>query len=309
MLVIKNLEKSYGKFKALNKLNLEIKKGEIFGFIGPNGAGKSTTMKIISGLLSPDSGEVYIDGVDAIKNNKKLKEKIGYMPDFFGVYENLTAIEYLEFYASIYGIVGKEATDLGMDLLELVNLSDKYNSNVDGLSRGMKQRLCLARCLVHNPDLLILDEPASGMDPSARYEMKGILRNLKEMGKTIIVSSHILPELGEVCTNVGIVKNGEVVCQGTEEDIMKKAKGTSPVIINVLNSPEKCIKVLKEIPEVVDSIEEENKITVNINGNDEVIKNVLKQLVLKDVPVVNFTKSVGNLEDVFIQVINEGEEV
>ena len=172
MLVIKNLEKSYGNFKALNGLNLEIEKGEIFGFIGPNGAGKSTTMKIVSGLLSPDSGEVYVDGIDAIKNNKELKDKIGYMPDFFGVYDNLRAIEYLEFYASIYGIVGEEARKLSMDLLELVNLQDKWDANVDGLSRGMKQRLCLARCLVHNPELLILDEPASGMDPRARFEMK-----------------------------------------------------------------------------------------------------------------------------------------
>jgi len=152
-------------------------------------------MKIISGLLYPDSGDVFLDGVDAVKNNKLLKDKIGYMPDFFGVYDNLSAIEYLEFYASIYGILGDKGRKLGYDLLELVNLSDKSDSNVNGLSRGMKQRLCLARCLVHNPDLLILDEPASGMDPRARFEMKNILKNLKDMGKTILISSHILPEL------------------------------------------------------------------------------------------------------------------
>ena len=144
MLIIKELEKKYGKFKALNNLNLEINEGEIFGFIGPNGAGKSTTMKIVSGLLLPDSGEVYVDEIDAIKNNKKLKEKIGYMPDFFGVYDNLKSYEYLEFYASIYGISGKDIKKLSMDLLELVNLENKYDSYVDGLSRGMKQRLCLA---------------------------------------------------------------------------------------------------------------------------------------------------------------------
>ena len=205
MLIIKELEKKYGKFKALNNLNLEINEGEIFGFIGPNGAGKSTTMKIVSGLLLPDSGEVYVDEIDAIKNNKKLKEKIGYMPDFFGVYDNLKSYEYLEFYASIYGISGKDIKKLSMDLLELVNLENKYDSYVDGLSRGMKQRLCLARCLIHNPKLLILDEPASGMDPRARFEMKNILKNLKEMGKTILVSSHILSELGEICTNLGII--------------------------------------------------------------------------------------------------------
>ena len=233
MLTIKNLVKSYGNFKALDGVNLEIEKGEIFGFIGPNGAGKSTTMKIVSGLLSADSGEVYVDDIDALKNNKLLKEKIGYMPDFFGVYDNLKALEYLEFYASIYGIVGEEARKLSMDLLELVNLEDKWNSNVDGLSRGMKQRLCLARCLVHNPELLILDEPSSGMDPKARYEMKGILKNLKDMGKTIIVSSHILSELAEICTKVGIIKNGKIVCQGTVDEVMLMAQGSAPLTITV----------------------------------------------------------------------------
>lgn len=305
MLVIKNLEKSYGSFKALNGLNLEIKKGEIFGFIGPNGAGKSTTMKIVSGLLSPDSGEVYVDGIDAIKNNKALKDKIGYMPDFFGVYDNLKAIEYLEFYASIYGILGKEARDLGMDLLELVNLQDKWDANVDGLSRGMKQRLCLARCLVHNPELLILDEPASGMDPRARFEMKGILKNLKDMGKTIIVSSHILPELGEICTNIGIVKNGRVVSHGTVEEIMSRAAGASPFVITVMDNVEKAIESLRELPEVKDISLDGNKITANIAGGDKEGKDVLKSLVLKDVSVVGYARAVGNLEDVFIQITED----
>lgn len=265
-------------------------------------------MKIISGLLSPDSGEVYVDGIDAIKNNKALKDKIGYMPDFFGVYDNLKAIEYLEFYASIYGIVGKEARELSMDLLRLVNLEDKYDAYVDGLSRGMKQRLCLARCLVHNPDLLILDEPASGMDPRARYEMKGILRNLKEMGKTIIVSSHILPELGEVCTNIGIVKNGVVVCQGTVDEIMTRAAGASPIVFTVLDKEEDAVKALKELP-YVDSIKvDDKKITANIKGDDEVISNLLKFLVLKDIPILNYSRAVGNLEDVFIQITADSDE-
>lgn len=308
MLVIKNLEKSYGKFKALNGLDLEINKGEIFGFIGPNGAGKSTTMKIIAGLLSPDSGEVYVDGIDAIKNNKALKDKIGYMPDFFGVYDNLKAIEYLEFYASIYGILGKEARQLGMDLLELVNLQDKAESNVDGLSRGMKQRLCLARCLVHNPEILILDEPASGMDPRARFEMKGILKNLKEMGKTIIVSSHILPELGEICTNIGIVKGGKVVMQGTVDEIMLRAAVTSPFVITVIDNVEKAIEALRELPIVREIAVDGNKITANIAGGDKEGYDVLKALVLKDVQVIGYSRSVGNLEDVFIQITEEDNE-
>lgn len=305
MLVIKNLEKSYGNFKALNGLNLEIEKGEIFGFIGPNGAGKSTTMKIVSGLLSPDSGEVYVDGIDAIKNNKELKDKIGYMPDFFGVYDNLRAIEYLEFYASIYGIVGEEARKLSMDLLELVNLQDKWDANVDGLSRGMKQRLCLARCLVHNPELLILDEPASGMDPRARFEMKGILKNLKEMGKTIIVSSHILSELGEICTRIGIIKNGSIVCEGTVEEVMLRASGTAPINITVMEDPEKAIEVLKQIPDVKEISLDGNEVTASVAGGEKEAKEILKALVTQDVSVIGFAKAVGNLEDVFIQITED----
>lgn len=308
MLVIKNLEKSYGSFKAVNGLNLDIEKGEIFGFIGPNGAGKSTTMKIVAGLMTPDSGEVYVDGIDAIKNNRKLKEKIGYMPDFFGAYDNLKAIEYLEFYASIYGILGKEARDLGMDLLELVNLHDKYDAYVDGLSRGMKQRLCLARCLVHNPELLILDEPASGMDPRARFEMKGILKNLRDMDKTVIVSSHILPELGEICSKIGIIERGKMICSGTVDEVMLEVSGNTPVNISVIEKPEMAVAVLKEIPYVTSTKIDGNNIQCFFKGGDNEISNILRILIDKKVPVVTLTKSIGNLEDVFIKITDKGDE-
>ena len=290
MLRIKNLEKSYGKFKALDNLNLEIEKGEIFGFIGPNGAGKSTTMKIITGLLSPDSGEVYVNDIDAIKDNKKIKDEIGYMPEFF---------------ASIYGITGDSVKKLSMELLELVNLTNKYDSYVDGLSRGMKQRLCLARCLIHNPKFLILDEPASGMDPKARFEMKNILKNLKDMGKTILVSSHILSELGEICTDIGIIEKGHMVCQGKVDEIMNRVSGNYPIVINILNSAEKAVKILKENPKIEKVNYEENKVIVYFNGNDEETVEVLKSLVVNDVPVISFNKQQHSLEDVFMKITNE----
>lgn len=308
MLSIKGLEKTYGDFKALNGLDLTINKGEIFGFIGPNGAGKSTTMKIVSGLLTPDSGEVYVDGIDAIKRNKDLKEKIGYMPDFFGVYDNLKAIEYLEFYGSIYGLSYSEGKKIGMDLLELVNLKDKAESYVDGLSRGMKQRLCLARCLMHNPKLLILDEPASGMDPRARFEMKNILKNLREMDKTIIVSSHILSELGEICTNIGIIERGKMVCQGTVEEIMEEAKGNNPLFITVIDGVEEAIKVLKEIPTIGKVTFDKNKITASLNGDEAKAAEVLRTLINRNIKVTSFNKSEGNLEDLFIKLTENVED-
>lgn len=308
MLKIKNLEKSYGKFKALDDLNLEIEKGEIFGFIGPNGAGKSTTMKIVTGLLSPDRGEVYVNGIDAIKNNKKIKDEIGYMPDFFGVYDNLKTWEYLEFFASIYGITGDTLKKFSKELLELVNLTDKYDSYVDGLSRGMKQRLCLARCLIHNPKLLILDEPASGMDPKARFEMKNILKNLKCMGKTILVSSHILSELGEICTDIGIIEKGHMVCQGKVDEIMNRVSGNYPIIINVLKEPEKVVKILKENPKVERVYYEENKVIAYFNGSDEESVELLKNLVVNNVPVISFNKQQHSLEEVFMKITNEQEE-
>ena len=300
--------KSFGEKQVLNSISLKVKKGEIFGFIGPNGAGKSTTMKIVTGLLSPDRGEVYVNGIDAIKDNKKIKDEIGYMPDFFGVYDNLKTWEYLEFFASIYGITGDTLKKLSKELLELVNLTDKYDSYVDGLSRGMKQRLCLARCLIHNPKLLILDEPASGMDPKARFEMKNILKNLKCMGKTILVSSHILSELGEICTDIGIIEKGHMVCQGKVDEIMNRVSGNYPIIINVLKEPEKVVKILKENPKVERVYYEENKVIAYFNGSDEESVELLKNLVVNNVPVISFNKQQHSLEEVFMKITNEQEE-
>jgi len=302
MLTIINLEKFYGKYKAVNGLDMHLKKGDIFGFIGPNGAGKSTTMKIIAGLLPADGGEIYVDGIDALKDNKKLKEKIGYMPDFFGSYENLKVIEYMEFYASIYGIVGKESKDLIIDLLELVNLKDKIDAYVDELSRGMKQRLCLARSLVHNPELLILDEPASGMDPRSRFEMKGILKNLKDMDKTVIISSHILSEMNEICTSVGIIEEGKLIYSGGINNLLSRMSSANPLKIIVSDKVKESKVILSELPYVTNIKENSKELTVFFNGGEVEISNTIKALVLKDIPIVSFTQVSQNLEDVFIKI-------
>lgn len=313
MLKIVDLQKNFGSFCALNHLNLEIARGELFGFVGPNGAGKTTTMKIISGLMRADGGSVTIDGIDVLKNSRKLKEKIGYMPDFFGVYDNLKTYEYMEFYASVYGILGRDARELCNNLLDLVNLSDKIDSYVDSLSRGMKQRLCLARSLVHNPELLILDEPASGLDPRARFEMKEILKNLCGMGKTIIISSHILPELAEMCSSIGIIEHGSMVALGTVDEIQNTLNTVKPVRI-CISDPKKtaqAVRLLKENPAVKNLSMQDSTISAVLKKGADTAADqaaLLSSLVLAQIPICSFHQEEGNLESLFMQITEKDED-
>lgn len=312
MLKIIDLQKNFGSFQALNHLNLEIAKGELFGFVGPNGAGKTTTMKIISGLMRADGGSVTIDGIDALFDSRKLKEKIGYMPDFFGVYDNLKTYEYMEFYASVYGILGRDARELCNNLLDLVNLSDKMDSYVDSLSRGMKQRLCLARSLVHNPELLILDEPASGLDPRARFEMKEILRNLCSMGKTILISSHILPELAEMCSSIGIIEHGSMIACGTVEEIQTTLNTTKPVIIRIADAEfmSQAILLLKENPAVKNLSVQDTAISAVLKETADTVQEqaaLLSSLVSAQIPVCSFHQEEGSLESLFMQITEKEE--
>ena len=305
MLEIKQLNKTFGKFTAVDNLDLHIEKGELFGFVGHNGAGKTTTMKIVAGLLAATSGDVYIDGIDAFANRKEIKRKIGYMPDFFGTYDNLKAIEYMEFYASMYGIVGKEARQTSLNLMELVNLSDKTECYVDSLSRGMKQRLCLARSLVHNPDLLILDEPASGLDPRARFEMKEIMKNLGSMGKTVIISSHILPELADMCTTIGIMQHGKLIMHGTVDEIQMEALHARPLNIKVLDHKEETIKILREDPKTKHVSEREDYIVADYMGDEMETARLLQRMMAQEILVESFYKEKGNLESLFLELTSE----
>jgi ABC-2 type transport system ATP-binding protein len=237
-----------------------------------------------------------------------MKEHIGYMPDFFGVYDDLKVSEYLEFYASIYNIKGRERKKITDDLLELVELGHKREAYVDSLSRGMKQRLCLARSLVHNPRLLVLDEPASGMDPRARVEMKEILKNLKSMGKTIIISSHILPELAELCTSIGIIDKGSIVISGSVSEIMQQVYSRKLVRLKVMNRVEEAMMALKEHPCIEKLTVSENTIQAGFEGGDAEMNRVLTDLIAKGIPVVSFAQLDGNLEDVFMRVTKGDEE-
>lgn len=247
MIEIIDLTKRYGKFTALDSLNLNIEKGSVFGFVGQNGAGKSTTFSILATLLAPTSGSAFVNGYDVQKEPKLVRKQIGYMPDFFGVYDQLKADEYLHFYGASYGIPFAEREKLIPRTADLVNLSHKRESYVDLLSRGMKQRLCLARCLIHDPEVLILDEPASGLDPRARVEMREILKELKSMGKTILISSHILPELAEMCDTIGIIDQGKLVAQGSVADIQAQLRGERLILVKVLGNVETAISFLKMI--------------------------------------------------------------
>lgn len=307
MLKIKNLTKQYGKFTALDNLNLEINKGDVFGFVGPNGAGKTTTMKIVSGLLKADSGEVYVDGVDATRNCKELKSKIGYMPDFFGVYDNLKVMEYMEFYASIYKITGAQAKHLCMELIELVQLSEQANSYVDDLSRGMKQRLCLARSLVHNPELLILDEPASGLDPRARVDMKDIIKKLHDRGKTILISSHILPELAQMCSNIGIIENGKMVVVGTVDEILSARGAARPIIMKFTANQEIAVEVLKKNHFVQNITILDNSVSILFKGDESEEAALLATMVNHGAMISFFAREESNLESLFMQITNKEE--
>lgn len=317
MLRIENLTKKYGKFLALDNLNLHIEKGELFGFVGPNGAGKTTTMRIVCGLLKATSGEVYVDDVNAITNPDDIKRKVGYVPDFFGVYDNLKVMEYMEFYGSMYGLDKDTVDGISKGLLELVNLSDKEDVFVDTLSRGMKQRLCVARALIHNPDLLVLDEPNSGLDPRARFEMKEVLKNLSAMGKTIIISSHILPELSEMCTSIGIMERGRLIVSGKVEDVMMKSRGSQPIrmraFVESMESKEQAQEyigtVLREQPLVSKVNFTEDEILVNYQGDEKQTAQLLKLLFDRNIMVSNFYREKEDLESLFLQITGgQGDE-
>ena len=306
MLVLNGLTRYYGSFLALDHLSMEIGAGELHGFVGPNGAGKTTTMRILSTLLAPSEGSAKLLGVEVSKNPKEIRKMMGYMPDFFGVYDKLKASEYLDFYARCYGFSYAQRAHMVDSLLELVNLSDKRDFYVDSLSRGMKQRLCMARALIHDPSLLILDEPASGMDPRARAEMKGILRTLKEMGKTVLISSHILAELSEMCDSLTIIDHGKQVFSGSVEALANHMSGNAPLEVRLLETGGDAVPAfLKQFPGVR-SIEQVDGglFSIAFDGDDAAAAELLKQLT-GQFSVVDFHRTPMNLEKVFMEVTQD----
>jgi len=297
-----NLTKRYGALLALDNLNLELHRGDVFGFIGPNGAGKSTTMKILAGLLAPTAGTATVLGKDVRSNGDFVRRNIGYMPDFFGVYEDLTVFEYLEFFASAYGIPRRQRKQIVNDVLDLTDLKFKQDDFVNSLSRGMQQRLGLARVLVHDPPILLLDEPASGLDPRARIEIRELLKELQRLGKTILISSHILSELGEFCNKLGIIERGKLVVTGTIEDLMNRARA-HPVIAIQIHGDSAAAVAAMESDARVERVEQNNgELLVTLADRDLHHHFLIELLVSRNVHLHSIAPQQLKLEDVFLRL-------
>lgn len=304
MIEIRDLTKKYGSFTALDHLNLSLEEGIVFGFVGANGAGKSTTFSILATLLSPTSGDALINGKSVVQDPVEVRKQIGYMPDFFGVYDQLKVDEYLDFYGASYGIQAAERKVLIPKLLELVKLTNKRYDYVDLLSRGMKQRLCLARALIHDPKVLILDEPASGLDPRARVEMRDILRDLKLMGKTILISSHILPELAEMCDEIGVIDNGKLIAHGNVATIQAQLQGEKRIVVKVAERLQEVRAFLEEdsLISSIDVIGNRLEIAFNFRGTNAEQVALLKRAMLADLPIYALSEEEKDLEDVFMAI-------
>ncbi len=300
--------KSYKNVKALDNFSLHIDKGELFGLIGPNGAGKTTFLKILAGLLNIDEGKITIDGNDMQKNRRKISEIVGYMPDFFGVYDNLKVMEYMEFYCAAYYIYDGDTVKKINNLLERVGLLEKADMYVDQLSRGMKQRLCLARTLLQDPPILVLDEPYSGLDVYNRNEMKRLLRELSDTGKTIIVSSHILNEMTDMCTSLGVIKAGRLVLTGNIDNILEKVNNLNPLLIEVVDREEEVISLLKKTKEVKSISINGRKIQVEFDGNNEAESILLKNIIDTGAMINFFGREQRNLEGLFMDITKKEKE-
>lgn len=310
MLRIENLKKVFGHTVALDGLNMTVEQGALYGFVGPNGAGKTTTIRTIIGLLAPDDGHVLVDGLDVSAQRSRVMTRIGYVPDVFGVYDNLKVSEYMEFFAACYGLTGLKARKRCQMLLGQVGLDDKEDFYVEGLSRGMKQRLCLARALIHNPPVLVMDEPTAGLDPRTRYEFKEILKELQEQGKTILISSHILPELAEICTDIGVVDQGRMILEGSMDEILAQINVSSPLLISVSESQQEALAILRSHPDVETISIREEDIVVGFTGDKNDEGALLQTLVEAGVKVYGFVREKGSLESVFMQITDHsGEEV
>lgn len=302
MIRIENFTKKYGEKTAVQKFTLHVEKGDIFGFIGPNGAGKTTTIRFLATLLKPTAGEAWINNHSVTREPMEVRRSMGYMPDSFGVYEGMRVWEYLDFFAAAYNIKKEKRKKIIRDVIELLDLGNKQDDFVEGLSRGMKQRLCLAKTLVHDPAVLILDEPASGLDPRARHYIKELLKELQRMGKTIFISSHILAELADCCNKIGIIERGILLAAGDIKTIMSQVRECMVIEIELLEPDPRLEKILWDFPGVK-SVEPMGQVTrVEFVGDLMEIPKLHKRLVEQEIAVLFFRELPTDLEEVFMKV-------
>jgi len=305
MIRTERLTKYYGDFCALNELTIEIGKGQIFGYIGPNGAGKTTTIRILAALMKPTRGRAFVGDIEVTGNPRKTKEMVGYLPDFFGVYEGMRVYEYLDFFGAAFKIPKRERRGRVEEVLDVTGSTYMRDMFVEALSRGMKQRVGIARTLLHNPSVLLLDEPLSGLDPTARIEMKELMRKLGEMGKTIMVSSHILPELAAVCTTVGILDHGKLLAAGPVDKVMRGIRHTRVVALQVLTGAETTAEFLRQSAQQygISNLEREgNAIHFEWNASEGQLADLLAVLVNKGHRVVSFQEVPISLEEAFMKL-------
>ena len=296
------LTKMYGQLYALKELDLNLREGDVYGFIGPNGAGKTTTMRILATLLNPTYGEAYVCGHSIYNGAKEIRRLVGYMPDFFGVYDDMKVIEYLEFFASAYRIAGDARKKICAEVLELVDLTYKRDALVTSLSRGMTQRLGLARTLLHDPQVLLLDEPASGLDPRARIEMRSLLKELRSLGKTILVSSHILPELADICNKIGIIEQGMLIVNGEVGEVMRQVRAEIVLNIAVAQRGEEAGRFLESQPEVAGVNESNGVFVVKLREGEHRYGPLAARLVAEGFELTKFTEDEINLETAFMHL-------
>jgi ABC-2 type transport system ATP-binding protein len=299
---ITNLRRTYGSMVAVEGLSLTVEKADLFGFIGSNGAGKTTTLRILATFLTPTGGTANIFGHDVVRDAAEVRHLIGYMPDFFGVYKDMEVTEYLDFFGACYKIPAAKREKTVVDVLELVGLSEKRGSLIGALSRGMQQRLGLARVLIHDPQLLLLDEPASGLDPRARIEMMAILQELQRLGKTIIISSHILSELETLCNRCAIIERGRLIYQGPVQGVAGHASGGRTFRIRVASSLDSAVEHLRTLPEITEVSAEDGIIHAVVAGNDADPSALTQSLVLGGHRLLEFREEEIGLEEVFMRV-------
>jgi len=303
---VEDLWVSYGNVCAVRGISFEIPKGEVFGFIGPNGAGKSTTIKVLATLLRHFRGWALVNGVSVARSPDKVRQMIGYVPDFFGVYEDLTAREYLHFFAAAYRIDPDKRAQIVDDVLELTDLTRKIDAQVDTLSRGMKQRLSLARVLLHDPEVLLLDEPTSGLDPRARIEVRELLKELKKMGKTILISSHILSELAQLCTRIGIVEAGRMVAEGSLEDIYRQLGLMRVVHVQFAGPPDEFAAAIEQITGVASVEIQIDRLAIKLHEDRTSIETLHDHIVKLGARITMYQPEAMDMETAFMK-LTEGK--